>query len=321
MSLSADAYGRELSRRRRLVWAFEWLCRLAAWGALRCWYFSSRSVTTPGAGYAGICVPHQPLRTRQGRHVGCHLGFDLAHWNLDVVFGADRDRRAIYLEEYAKPGWLTRQIQLNIANLAGVPSVVYGILGFTVFVRFFGIFDRPHELSLSWDSSRFRSGFRSARWSCRERHADIAQPADGDHRRSGSPAGRAADVAARFVCVGGDEMADDLASDVARGDAGDSHRRDSVDVAHAGRDRAAGGAGGRQLRFVRARKNSGTADLAEHPEKLLEAPFDKFTAMPLQIYTWIDDPNQDIQVHVAAAGIVVLLAFLIGMNSIAILHP
>lgn len=42
---------------------------------------------------------------------------------------------AIYLEEYAPKHWFTRLIQLNIANLAGVPSIVYGILGLTVFVR------------------------------------------------------------------------------------------------------------------------------------------------------------------------------------------
>ncbi|MFO1021644.1 MAG: phosphate ABC transporter permease PstA, partial [Planctomycetales bacterium] len=50
---------------------------------------------------------------------------------------------AVYLEEYAKPGRLTRLIQLNIANLAGVPSIVYGILGLTVFVRMFGLFGAP----------------------------------------------------------------------------------------------------------------------------------------------------------------------------------
>jgi len=43
---------------------------------------------------------------------------------------------AIYLEEYADDGWFLRLIQVNIANLAGVPSVVYGILGLALFVRF-----------------------------------------------------------------------------------------------------------------------------------------------------------------------------------------
>ena len=47
-------------------------------------------------------------------------------------------RRAVYLEEYAPPGRLRRIIQTNIANLAGVPSIVYGILGLALFVRAFG---------------------------------------------------------------------------------------------------------------------------------------------------------------------------------------
>ena len=42
---------------------------------------------------------------------------------------------AIYLEEYAPESRLKRFIQINIANLAGVPSVVYGLLGLGLFVR------------------------------------------------------------------------------------------------------------------------------------------------------------------------------------------
>jgi len=42
---------------------------------------------------------------------------------------------ALYLEEYASRNWLNRVIQTNIANLAGVPSIVYGILGLALFVR------------------------------------------------------------------------------------------------------------------------------------------------------------------------------------------
>ena len=43
----------------------------------------------------------------------------------------------VYLEEYARPSRLTNFIQLTIRNLAGVPSVVYGILGLVVFVKAF----------------------------------------------------------------------------------------------------------------------------------------------------------------------------------------
>ena len=46
---------------------------------------------------------------------------------------------AVYLEEYAPRGWFLRLIQLNIANLAGIPSVIYGILGLGLFVRFFAL--------------------------------------------------------------------------------------------------------------------------------------------------------------------------------------
>ncbi|WP_077213160.1 phosphate ABC transporter permease PstA [Bacillus dakarensis] len=45
---------------------------------------------------------------------------------------------AIYLEEYAKKGRMHSFIQTNISNLAGVPSIVFGILGLTVFVRGLG---------------------------------------------------------------------------------------------------------------------------------------------------------------------------------------
>ncbi|MBE4907981.1 phosphate ABC transporter permease PstA [Bacillus luteolus] len=42
---------------------------------------------------------------------------------------------AIYMEEYAKKGKLQSFIQTNISNLAGVPSIVFGLLGLTIFVR------------------------------------------------------------------------------------------------------------------------------------------------------------------------------------------
>lgn len=42
---------------------------------------------------------------------------------------------AIYLEAYAKKGRLKSIIEMNISNLAGVPSIVFGILGLTIFVR------------------------------------------------------------------------------------------------------------------------------------------------------------------------------------------
>ena len=46
---------------------------------------------------------------------------------------------AIYLEEYARKNWFTDVIEINISNLAGVPSIVYGLLALGLFVYAFGL--------------------------------------------------------------------------------------------------------------------------------------------------------------------------------------
>lgn len=46
---------------------------------------------------------------------------------------------SVYLEEFAPKNWLTDLIEVNIANLAAVPSIVYGILGLAVFINFAGL--------------------------------------------------------------------------------------------------------------------------------------------------------------------------------------
>jgi phosphate transport system permease protein len=52
---------------------------------------------------------------------------------------------AVYLEEYAPDNRVTRFINVNIRNLAGVPSIVYGLLGLTVFVAFFAFLGFPNN--------------------------------------------------------------------------------------------------------------------------------------------------------------------------------
>ncbi|HMA99538.1 MAG TPA: phosphate ABC transporter permease PstA, partial [Spirochaetota bacterium] len=46
---------------------------------------------------------------------------------------------AVYLEEYAEKNRLTKVIETNIANLAGVPSIIFGLLGLGIFVSFMGL--------------------------------------------------------------------------------------------------------------------------------------------------------------------------------------
>jgi phosphate transport system permease protein len=57
-----------------------------------------------------------------------------ALFSIPVGVGA-----AIYLEEYARRSWLNTVIEINIANLAGTPSIVYGILGLAMFVRWLAL--------------------------------------------------------------------------------------------------------------------------------------------------------------------------------------
>jgi phosphate transport system permease protein len=46
---------------------------------------------------------------------------------------------AVYLEEYARKNWFTDIIEINITNLAGVPSIIYGLLALGLFVYTFGL--------------------------------------------------------------------------------------------------------------------------------------------------------------------------------------
>jgi phosphate transport system permease protein len=46
---------------------------------------------------------------------------------------------AIYLEEYAPKNWITDFIEVNINNLAAVPSIIFGLLGLAIFIGFFGM--------------------------------------------------------------------------------------------------------------------------------------------------------------------------------------
>jgi phosphate transport system permease protein len=56
---------------------------------------------------------------------------------------------AIYLEEYARDTFVTRTLRTNIANLAGVPSIIYGIFGLAIFVRALGLGRSPLAAALT----------------------------------------------------------------------------------------------------------------------------------------------------------------------------
>jgi phosphate transport system permease protein len=187
---------------------------------------------------------------------------------------------AIYLEEYAPRTWWTRLIQLNIANLAGVPSIVYGMLGLAVFVRALG-FDRSiisGALTLSIlilpviiiasreairavpDSIRQAAyGLGATRWQVvRTQVLPMAMP--GILTGTILALSRAVGETAPLIMVGA-------------------------------------------VGFI-----------AFTPTGL----GDPFTVLPLQIYNWVSRPQAEFR-EIAAAGILVLLAVLLTMNAAAIL--
>ncbi|CAA9532051.1 MAG: Phosphate transport system permease protein PstA [uncultured Thermomicrobiales bacterium] len=193
---------------------------------------------------------------------------------LPVGIGA-----AIYLEEYAPRNWWTRALQTNIANLAGVPSVVYGLLGLGIFANFFG-FGRsiitgaltmallilPVIIIASQEAIRavplsLRQGayaLGATPWQVSRHHVlPVAMP--------GILTGT---ILALSRAIG--ETAPLLVAGAA-------------------------------------------AYLTYNPDSLT----DGFTALPIQIYNWTDRPQQEFK-DLAAAGIIILLVVLIGMNAGAI---
>jgi phosphate transport system permease protein len=187
---------------------------------------------------------------------------------------------AIYLEEYAPRNWLTRIIQTNIANLAGIPSIVYGILGLALFVRALN-FDRsilsgaltlsmlilPVIIIASQEAIRavpdsIRQGayaLGATRWQVvRTQVLPMALP--GILTGTILALSRAIGESAPLIMVGG-------------------------------------------VAFIAFVPNS---------------VFDPFTALPLQIFDWVRRPQPEFQA-LAAAAIIVLLAILLTMNAAAIL--
>ncbi len=89
--------------------------------------------------FLGALASH--MRSRNAAAAGFRAGIAGSLWLLGMVavfaipvgVGA-----AVFLEEYAPAGRVRKIIQTNIANLAGVPSIVYGILGLALFVRGLG---------------------------------------------------------------------------------------------------------------------------------------------------------------------------------------
>ncbi|WP_420829949.1 phosphate ABC transporter permease PstA [Bacillus ectoiniformans] len=94
-------------------------------------------IFSQGAGYLSWDFL-QNFASRRPEQAGIKAALVGTLWMMAVVVPASSllgVGTAIYLEEYAKKTKLNHWIQMNISNLAGVPSIVFGLLGLTIFVR------------------------------------------------------------------------------------------------------------------------------------------------------------------------------------------
>jgi len=186
---------------------------------------------------------------------------------------------AVYLEEYAKQTRLNRIIELNIANLAGVPSIVYGLLGLGVFVR-----------ALTLNRSLIAGGLTLSLLVLpviiiASREAIRAVPRSFRLAAFALGATRWQTIRAHTLpaALPGIMTGVILALSRAIGEAAPLIPISAITY----------------ITFV--------------PRGLS----DPFTAMPLQIYAWSDTAQVEFH-HLAAAGILVLLAVLLPMNALAI---
>lgn len=186
---------------------------------------------------------------------------------------------AIYLEEYAPRNWMTRTIQTNIANLAGVPSIVYGILGLALFVRFLG-FDRSVlSGALTLSLLVMPVIIMAAQEAIKAVPGTIREAAYG----LGATRWQVVSTQVLPMALPGILTGTILALSRAVGETA-------------------------PLIMVGA-----VGFIAFTPS----GPMDRFTVLPLQIYNWVSRPQDEFRA-LAAAGIVVLLVLLLTMNAIAI---
>lgn len=188
---------------------------------------------------------------------------------------------AIYLEEYApKNRWRTL-VQINIANLAGVPSIVYGILGLGLFVRAMQLHRSLVAGALTLTLVVLPIVILAAQESLRAVPITIRQASY-------------ALGATRWQTVWHQLLPAALPGIMT-----------GVILALS-----------RALGEAAPLVAIGAATYAPFlPEDLLN---DEFTALPLQIFTWTDQPQKGFH-EVAAAAIVVLLVVLICINALAVI--
>ena len=143
MNNKSTPFSDNISFRKRKEMIFKSLCSIVTWSSIVILLVLIYSVAKSGLNHLSYDFLNN-FPSRFPDKAGIKSALFGSVWllitvsiiSIPVGVGA-----AIFLEEYSKKNKLTKFIEINIANLAGVPSIVYGILGLVIFVRFFS-FDR-----------------------------------------------------------------------------------------------------------------------------------------------------------------------------------
>ena len=216
---------------------------------------------------------------------------------------------AVYLEEYASDTWVTRLIKLNLANLAGVPSIVYGILGFAVFVRFFG---RDPIMIGSFQLLPFGPTLLAGACTLALLILPVIIVATQEALKSIPNSIRSASVALgatkwqtirhQVLPAGLPGIATGVILALSRA-LGETAPIVVIGV----------------LAFTRSTPGEieTPMDMVRNPGSIAEVPFDKFATLPIQIYNWVADSRPEFAAQ-SARGILVLLVVLLLINSVAI---
>jgi len=141
MSLISEKDKKNLLRRQRKSDYFKKLCALVTWSSVLLLAVLLFQVSVDGFSWIDWqFITSFPSRFPE--RAGIKSALVGTFWLIGLIaiisipIGVSS---ALYLEEFAKPGKLNKFIEVNISNLAGVPSIVYGILGLAIFVRFFAL--------------------------------------------------------------------------------------------------------------------------------------------------------------------------------------
>lgn len=318
MSTPHEQYNELLRRRNQMSGAFGWLCSLATWSSLVMLAILLVAVSWKAYGWFSwdFLTRYDSYKPGQAGILAGLLGSVCLIGLTALICVPIGVGAAVYLEEYASANWLTRLIQLNVSNLAGVPSIVYGILGFTAFVRMFGLSKQAYELSLGFADIRFTLPFGRTIIAgaltltllslpvviIASQEALRSVPASIRHAAYALGATKWQTIRSQVLpaAMPGILTGVILALSRALGE--------TAPLAVLG--------AATYITFSPGKLDS-LSSVATRPGSLLQAPFDPFTALPLQIYNWVNELNRDFE-HVAAAGIVVLLLVLVTMNGAAI---